>query len=89
MDQPIILDEVISFDDSQTLFVADKTPTREEFPEALNAPAGSEFELQEKWINAIAYCPLLTPDHLWKTGDIQICIGFIPAEPYIDDGELI
>ncbi|MEA5463688.1 hypothetical protein [Leptothoe sp. PORK10 BA2] len=85
MEQPIILDQVISFDGNPTLFVTDKTVTREEFPEALNAPVGSEFELQEKWITAIAHCPFLSPDHQWKVGNIQICIDFIPAEPYIDD----
>ncbi|MGD1857452.1 MAG: hypothetical protein ACFB2W_24715 [Leptolyngbyaceae cyanobacterium] len=83
MDQPIILDELISFDDSPTLFVADEISTREEYPEALNAPAGTDFELQEKWISAIAYCPLLSPDHRWKTGNIQVCIEFIPAIPEI------
>ena len=87
MEQPIILDQLISFDDSPTLFVADRTSTREEFPEALNAPAGTDFELQEKWITAIAHCPFLAPEHLWKTGNLQICIDFIPAEPYIDDDE--
>lgn len=85
MDQPIILDDVIAFDDSPTLFVADKTSTGEEFPEAINAPAGTDFELQEKWINAMAHCPFLSPDHQWKVGRLQICIDFIPAEPYMDD----
>ncbi|NEQ52079.1 MAG: hypothetical protein F6K11_18385 [Leptolyngbya sp. SIO3F4] len=85
MEQPIIDDDVIAFDDSPTLFVTEGTFTREEFPEALNAPVGTDFERQEKWINAIAHCPFLSPEHLWKTGTLQICIDFIPAEPQIND----
>ena len=85
MEQPIILDDVIAFDDGPTSFFVEKTHTVEEFPEAINAPVGTDFALQEQWINAIAYCPFLSPDHLWKTGSIQFCIDFIPAEPMMDD----
>lgn len=85
MEQPIIADDVIAFDDSPTLFFVEKTHTGEEFPEAINAPRGTDFALQEQWINAIAHCPFLSPEHLWKTGSLQICIGFIPAEPMMDD----
>ncbi len=61
---------------------------RGEFDRSLIVSSGKAFELQEKWINAIAHCPLLSPDHLWKDGSLQIRIDFIPAEPCID-GELI
>lgn len=83
MEQPIILDDTIAADDIQP---SDQAITGAEvdtaFPPFIRT---EEFKLQEEWINAIAFCPLLTPDHLWKTGNIQLCIGFIPAEPEIID----
>lgn len=88
MKQPIKPADVITVDDHQTLFwvhdICTEDDLGEDFNEALKAVASKEFEQQEHWINAIAHCPFLSPEHVWKTGNLKIAIGFIPAEPWID-----
>ena len=83
MEQPIILDDSIAVDDNP---VSDQAIAGTEmdmaFPPFIRT---EEFKRQEEWINAIAFCPFLSPDHLWKAGNIRLCIGFIPAEPEIWD----
>ncbi|MEM9484901.1 MAG: hypothetical protein AAGA83_14575 [Cyanobacteria bacterium P01_F01_bin.116] len=88
MQQSITPDDVISVDNNQTSFVDQNKSVEVGFGKSFVTPSENAFELQEKWINAIAHCPLLSPDHVWKDGSLQIRIGFIPAEPCID-GELI
>ena len=89
MEQPIILDDAIAIDDNQASFVTDKAVAGTEMDGTCPPVVRTEeFKLQEEWIGAIAHCPFLFPDQLWKTGKIQVWIAFIPAEPCIDD-ELI
>ncbi len=88
MDQPIILDKVLIVDDSQTFFVGPESFSSESVNDVFQPPAKTEFELQEQWINAMAHCPFLMPEQPWKIGNLQICISFIPAEPYIADDEV-
>lgn len=89
MDQPIILDKVLIVDDSQAFFVGPENLGEQAFNQAFQPPAKTDFELQEQWINAIAHCPFLMPEHFWKLGNLQVCISFIPAEPYIADDDII
>lgn len=83
MDQPIVLDKVLIVDDNPTILVSPEKLADEVFNEAFQPPVDKDFELQERWINAIAHCPFLMPEQLWKIGKIQVCINFLPAEPQI------
>ena len=90
MEQPIILDKVLIVDDNQTYLLNSQSFSNEAANDVFQSPAQAEdFEVQEQWINAIAYMPFLIPEHTWKSGKLQVCINFIPAEPCIVDDELI
>ena len=87
MQQSVTANNVGAGDNNQRSLTGQGNAAKGEYSRALAVTTDKAFELQEKWINVIAHCPLLSPDHLWKDSSLQIRIGFIPAEPKVDGEE--
>ena len=64
MQQSVTANNVGAGDNNQRSLTGQGNVARGENSRSLAVTSDKAFKLQEKWINAIAHCPLLSPDHL-------------------------